>query len=104
MMRVSAAAERLQRDYELVSPIIENKEFAEVWARGEDDFDALDDADQKRLLFFERRAIALWHHMYQLRMQGLLPDANWDEQTWVIQNIGRRPGNSRSVGHLQGWI
>ena len=90
MMRVSAAGERLERDYELVLPIIESKEFAEVWVKGDHEFNDLDDADKQRLLFFERRAINLWHHMYQLRMQSLLPDVNWHEQTWVIQNIGRR--------------
>ena len=90
MMRVSAAGERLERDYELVLPLIENREFAEVWAKGDCEFDSLDAADQQRLLFFERRAITLWHHMYQLRMQDLLPDANWYENEWVIQNIGRR--------------
>lgn len=90
MMRVSAAAERLERDYDLVLPILESREFAEVWMKGDRDFDALDDTNQQRLLFFERRALTLWHHMYQLRMQNLLPDANWYEQKWVIQNIGRR--------------
>ena len=90
MMRVSAASERMERDYELVLPVLENREFAEVWMKGGENFDDLDDVDQQRLLFFERRAIILWHHIYQLRQQGLCPDANWQEQVWVIQSIGRR--------------
>ena len=90
MMRVNAASERLERDYEIVLPVIENGEFAEIWLKGQDDFSSLRPVDQQRLLFFERRAIMLWHHAYQLRHQSLLPDANWTEQMWVIRNIGSR--------------
>lgn len=90
MMRVSAASERMERDYELVLPVIENREFAEIWMKGGENFEDLDVVDQQRLLLFERRAIILWHHVYQLRQQGLCPDANWQEQVWVIQKIGRR--------------
>lgn len=42
MMRVAAAGERLERDFDLVLPIIEDKEFAEIWVRGNVDFDGLD--------------------------------------------------------------
>jgi len=90
MMRVSAASERMERDYELVIPIIESREFAEIWMQGGDHFENLHEVDRQRLLFFERRAIMLWHHTYQLRQQNLFPDANWQEQVWVIQKIGRR--------------
>lgn len=47
-------------------------------------------AGKEGLLLFERHAIMLWHHNYQLRMQGLLPDANWFNQNWIIQDIGQR--------------
>lgn len=96
MMRVSAAAQRLERDYDIVLPVVEHREFAEKWIQGGNRFDDLDEVDQQRVLFFERRAIVLWHHMYQLRIQGLLPDANWYEQTWIIQNIGRRQAVRRA--------
>ena len=42
------------------------------------------------MLFFERKAIGLWYHDFQLHQRNLLPDADWQEHTWVIQNIGRR--------------
>jgi hypothetical protein len=90
MMRVNAASERLERDYDIVEPVIQDGELAEIWLKGHDDFASPNAADRQRLLFFERRAIMLWHHAYQLRNQSLLPDANWIEQTWVIQNIGRQ--------------
>ena len=90
MMRIGAASERLERDYEIVEPIIESGELAEIWLKGESEFASLNPADQQRLLFLERRAIMLWHHQYQLRQQGLMPDANWHETIWIIKTIGRR--------------
>ncbi len=90
MMRNNAASERLERDYEIVAPLIASGELAEIWLKGENEFESLRPADQQRLLFFERRAIMLWHHQYQLRHQGLMPDANWHETLWIIQMIGRR--------------
>ena len=90
MMRISAASEQLERDYELVLPLIESHEFAEIWLKGDSRIDELDEADKQRLLFFERRAITLWHHHFELRRQEMLPDSNWHNQNWIIQNIGRR--------------
>ena len=90
MMRVSAASEWLERDFDIVLPMIESREFAELWIKGGNDFESLEEVDKQRLLFFERRAISTWHHIYQLRMQNLVPDANWHEQSWIIQSIGSR--------------
>ncbi len=90
MMRVSAASETMERDYDLVLPLIESTELTELWLKGDHQLDELSEADRQRLLFFERRAITLWHHNYQLRNQDLFPDANWHNQNWIIQNLGRR--------------
>lgn len=90
MMRINAASERLERDYEIVLPVIESGELAEIWLKGDNEFASLRPVDQQRLLFFERRAIMLWHHQYQLRDQGLMPDANWHESLWIIRTLGRR--------------
>lgn len=90
MMRVNAASERLERDYDIVEPIIESRELAEIWLKGGSEFESLAPADQQRLLFFERRAIMLWHHQYLLRQQGLMPDASWHETVWIIKTLGRR--------------
>jgi len=90
MMRVAAASESVERDYEIVGPLIQSQELAEVWMKGEAEFSSLGPAERTRLMFFERRAIVLWHHRFQLRRQHLVPDASWHEQTWIIQNIGRR--------------
>ena len=90
MMRLNAASERIHWDYEIAAPLIQSREIAEIWAKGESEFASLDAIDQHRLMFFERRAIVLWHHLFQLRQQHLLPDADWHEHTWIIQNLGRR--------------
>ena len=90
MMRVAASSEAMERDFDLVTPAIESNELMEIWLKGHDRFDELSDVEKQRLLFFERRAVTLWHHNFQLRRQGLLPDANWYNQNWIIQVIGRR--------------
>ena len=90
MMRVGAASETLEKDFELTNPILESAELAAIWSRGDHRLDELGEADRQRLIFFERRAIMLWHHNFELRNQGLFPDANWHNQNWIIQNIGQR--------------
>lgn len=90
MMRVGAASETLEKDFELTNPIVESAELADVWSKGDHRLDELSEADRQRLIFFERRALMLWHHNYKLRNQGLFPDANWHNQNWIIQNIGKR--------------
>ena len=55
VMRMTAASERMKRDFEIAIPVIENREFAEIWLKGRQDFADLDDLDQQRLLLFERQ-------------------------------------------------
>ena len=90
MMRAAASSGRVERDYQIVGPIIENREVAEMWEKADKGFAALDSVDRARMLFFERKAIGLWYHDFQLHEHGLLPDADWHEHVWIIQNIGRR--------------
>lgn len=90
MMRVSAANERIQREYELLDSLIADREVAELWCKGDSAFASLDAVDQQRLVFFERRAIILWHHLFQLRQQGLYSDEDWHWNEWIIQHIGLR--------------
>jgi hypothetical protein len=90
MMRSNAASEFLERDYDVVTSMIESREVGELWVKGEQDFESLDTVDKHRILMFERRALDLWHHEYNMRIQGLFPDYKWDNQKWLIQNIGRR--------------
>jgi hypothetical protein len=90
MMRVSASGERLQRDTDIVNSIVHSREVAEFWMKGATEFQNLDEIDKQRLVFFERRAILHWHNMFGLREHNLVPDSDWLEMKWIIQNIGRR--------------
>ncbi len=90
MMRVNASNERVARDTEIITSIIESREIAEFWMKGATEIDSLDDTDRQRLIFFERRAITHWHNMFGLREQNLILDADWYELKWIIQNIGHR--------------
>lgn len=87
---MNAASERLERDFEIVLPVFENRSFAEIWLEGGGRLSDLDAVDRKRLFFLERRAISPWNRIYQLRMQGLVQDYSLKEQIWVMQNIGLR--------------
>ena len=90
MMRVGASGERIQRDTDIINSVIHSREIAEFWMKGATEFESLDDVDKQRLIFFERRAILHWHNMFGLRAQELVPDSDWIEMKWIIQNIGRR--------------
>lgn len=90
MMRMNAAAHRLDQDFEIVAPLIQSESFSNIWMKGEAEYDTLSPTEQMRLLFFERRALNSWYHMHQMRMQGILPDASWIQQSWDIRNIGKR--------------
>ena len=94
MMRVTASNERVEREYDILNSLIENRvkprEVAEYWVKGESNFEALDDVDRQRLIFFERKALVLWLHIYSLHQQGLYPDSDWHWNEWIIRNIGSR--------------
>lgn len=102
MMQVTASSERVDRDYTIVEPLLANKDLAEVWNKGDSNFDELDAADQTRVLFFERRALVLWHHLYNLRKRGLISEMDWEVQAWVIRNIGRRQAVRRAWDMFKG--
>lgn len=90
MMRVAAASETLERDHGLVLPMIESEELSEIWLKGDDRLNELSEANRQRLLLFERRAITLWHHNFQLRRQELLSDATWYYQNQMIRYLSHR--------------
>ena len=90
MLRASAAGERVQRDFDIIAPILESREIAELWAKGGDDFAGLDAVDRQRLIFFERRAFVHWHNMFSLYEQRLVSDADWRDLQWIMRTVGRR--------------
>ena len=97
MMRANASAERVQRDAELNSRVSDSQEFTEIWLKGGSDFDSLGEAERFRLIFFNRSALVHWHNMFGLRAQNLLPDGDWNELVWLIQNLaGPRQDNAET--------
>jgi hypothetical protein len=92
MLRVSAGGTWVALTERLVAEITTSREVAEYWVKAgpSAQYDSLDEVDQQRAMMFEWRAITNWNHWFQLRKQGLMPDAQWNELIWLIQNLGRR--------------
>lgn len=92
MLRVGAAGSWVGLTERLVSEITTSREVAEYWlnAGPSSAFDSLDEVDQQRAIMFEWRAITNWNQWFELRKQGLMPDPQWNEMIWLIQNLGRR--------------
>ncbi len=59
MMRLAAANDRVRSEQEMVTSIISDRQFAEIWLKGESNFEALDDVDKQRVIFFEYRETVL---------------------------------------------
>lgn len=93
MLRVGAAGTWVALTERLVAEITTSREVAEYWVKAGSpaEYDSLDEVDRQRAVMFEWRAITNWNHWYQLREQGLMPDAQWNELIWLIRNLGRRP-------------
>ena len=88
--RITVAGAQVDVTKHLVSPLIADREFAELWMKGESEFDCLDAVDQQRLIFFEWQAINAWNNSFSLRTQNLLSDEEWRNQLWIFRNIGKR--------------
>ena len=101
-MRVAASAERVQRDFDLAQTLIESREVADLWVRGESEFNALDAADKVWLMFFERRAIVHWHNMFELHHERLLPESDWRELKWLIRHLGQRQAVQETWQYFRG--
>lgn len=87
MMRTVASQERVQRDFDISSILIEHRDVAEIWTRGRVDFESLDETDQNRLIFFERRAFIHWNNMFDLNRKNQLPVSDWNEIVWLIRSL-----------------
>ena len=93
MIRMGSASDRLQREFDIAQPMIQSREIAELWLKADQEFDSLDSVDQERMVLYERRAIALWHHVYVLRERKLFADSEWHEAKWMIRHFGQRQAN-----------
>jgi len=62
----------------------------------------LDAIDQERMMVYERRAIALWHHVFVLRERKLFADSEWHEAKWMIRHFGQRQANRAAWSIVKG--
>ena len=90
MMRVSTAQHFVDFNMRLCGPIAADRELAELWVKGESEFDTLDAVDRRRIVLFEWQAITGWYNYYNLYQQKLLSEAKWIEVSSVFEIIGRR--------------
>ena len=75
---------------DLLAPAITDRDLMALWIRGGDHFDELDPVDQRRLIFFEWRAISGWSHYHRMREKGLIEDHQWSELMFLFERIGAR--------------
>jgi hypothetical protein len=89
-MRVNAAHTYVEWFNEMLSRVMNNREVAELWIKGDSDFDSLDYVDKQRLLQHEIGAINMWEYLFSLHQQNLLPEARWQLLKWSFKNFGGR--------------
>ena len=99
MMRANASQSWTDLNFQLSGPVAENRELAECWVKGENEFDQLDEVDQLRLIMYEWRALESWHHLFYLHEQGVLPEPQWRKLLWVFENLGQRQAVRASWQH-----
>ena len=90
VVRSTQSQEFVRWRTELLEPVVGDRETTELWLQGGEHFDELDSVDQRRLIFFEWRAISGWNHYYHMHKKGLIDDHQWSELTFLIERIGRR--------------
>lgn len=90
MMKAEGATQRVLMDAELNWRISDSRPFAELWSKAGNQFNSLDVVDQTRILFFTRSALVHWHNMFLLYQKKMLPDEDWREIAWLIQELADR--------------
>ncbi len=88
--RITVASTQVDITKHMVSPVIADRNLAELWVKGDSEFDSLDAVDQQRLIFLEWQALNAWNNSFRLRKKNLLSDQEWRNQIWIWKNIGQR--------------
>jgi hypothetical protein len=89
-IRVSNADNYTDFYFKLNTPFATDREFAELWVKGESEFDGLDSVDRQRLVIWEFQALAGWSKYFNLRQQALISDPQWQELVGTFAHFGRR--------------
>lgn len=75
---------------QLLDPILNNSELAELWVKAERDYDGLSPAEKTRIFAFESRAISGWNHYFHMHREGLVNEHQWREMVSNIERYGQR--------------
>jgi hypothetical protein len=89
-IRVSNADNYTDFYFKLNTPVATDRQFADLWAKGESQFDTLDPVDKQRLVVWEFQALAGWSKYFQLRQRSLITDAQWEEIVGTLGYFGQR--------------
>jgi len=89
-IRVSNADNYTDFYFKLNTPVATDRQFADLWAKGESEFDSLDSVDKQRLVIWEFQALAGWSKYFNLRQQALISDAQWIELVGTFAHFGQR--------------
>jgi len=89
-LRANFEGQSLSRSYDLQLRYASDRQVAEWWARGADEFAELDSVDQQRLIVWEFAAIELWWTNYLARKRGFVSDEYWHHQLELFKIFGNR--------------
>ena len=89
-MQVNAAGTQAQWVSEVMERVMYSRDNSEWWIKGETKFNTLDEVDKQRLIFHEYGVINMWNHFFFLHQHNLMPDEQWNFQTWGFKNFGGR--------------
>ena len=89
-MRNAAETEYANGLNELTLGTVMNREFSEVWFRGESRLEELADVDRQRLILFEIVGLSNWRRSFESHKRGVLSDDVWNEQIGGIELLAQR--------------
>lgn len=89
-MRVNASQAWTNLNFDLSNPVATDRVVAELWVKGDSEFQDLDVVDQQRLVMYEWRALEAWHHLFEMHQRGVLPESQWAKLKWIVENLGKR--------------
>ena len=79
-----------QAGWSRLGPVSTDRELAEWWLAGAEQFESLDEIDKQRHILFEFSVLQVWWNAYLARKKGLLSDEVWDHHLSVMKTFGQR--------------
>ena len=88
--RTQSEEQYAHRILDFYHPVALDRQAAEWWARGAENFAELDSIDQQRLILWETSAFRIWFYLYLARKRGALSDEFWENLLPSIKRFGKR--------------